>query len=185
MLLTLRGTPFLYYGEEIGMRDISLKRSEILDPPGKRYWPFHKGRDGCRSPMQWENTPYGGFSPAKTWLPVHPNFQVRNVASQQKDPTSMLNFTRNLIRLRREKDALRHGDFKLLTENPRDVLAYLRQTPEQTILVALNFKMRSTNLENIPSGKWNLLHSTARNSVPENAQRLQLAPYEVVILEAV
>ena len=60
--LTLRGTPFLYYGEEIGMRDISLKHSEILDPPGKKYWPFYKGRDGCRSPMQWNDSSYAGFS---------------------------------------------------------------------------------------------------------------------------
>ena len=53
LLLTLRGTPFMYYGEEIGMRDIKLRRREILDPPGKRYWPIYKGRDGCRAPMQW------------------------------------------------------------------------------------------------------------------------------------
>ena len=185
LLLTLRGTPFLYYGEEIGMRDISLRRSEILDPPGKRYWPFYKGRDGCRSPMQWENTPYAGFSPVKTWLPVHPNYQMRNVKAQQNNPTSMLNFTRNMIRLRRGNAALRCGDFKLLTERPRNVLAYLRQSPEQTILVALNFKNRSATLENIPPGKWNLLLSTARDPVPENAQRLQLAPYEVLMLESV
>ncbi|MGB9521780.1 MAG: alpha-amylase family glycosyl hydrolase, partial [Anaerolineales bacterium] len=61
-LLTLRGTPFLYYGEEIGMRDVPLKRQEILDPPGKKYWPIYKGRDGCRAPMQWDNGQYGGFS---------------------------------------------------------------------------------------------------------------------------
>ncbi len=64
--LTLRGTPFLYYGEELGMRDISIKRSEILDPPGKKYWPFYKGRDGCRAPMQWDDSTHAGFSATAT-----------------------------------------------------------------------------------------------------------------------
>ncbi|MFL7867735.1 MAG: alpha-amylase family glycosyl hydrolase, partial [Anaerolineales bacterium] len=140
MLLTLRGTPFLYYGEEIGMRDISLKRSEILDPPGQRYWPFYKGRDGCRAPMQWDDTPNAGFSSKKPWLPVHPDYTERNVKTQKEKPDSMLNFTRNLIKLRRENPALLRGDFTLLTETPKDTLAYLRQTLDQSNLVALNFR---------------------------------------------
>jgi alpha-glucosidase len=184
LLLTLRGTPFLYYGEEIGMRDIPLKRHEILDPPGKKYWPFYKGRDGCRSPMQWNASTHAGFSSAKPWLPVHSNYRVRNVETQQADPDSMLNFTRAIIKLRREKSALSRGDFKLLTTQPKDALAYLRQTSEQAILAALNFKDRTTTLENLPEGNWNLLHSTARNAVPENLQPLKLAPYEVLILES-
>ena len=183
MLLTLRGTPYLYYGEELGMRNISLKRSEILDPPGKRYWPFDKGRDGCRSPMQWDDSTYAGFSPAKPWLPVHPNHRVRNVEAQRRDSNSMLNFTRNLIQLRRANPALQRGDFIPLTPHPEDALAYLRQTPEQTILVALNFKNYASTLENIPSGKRILLYSTARASISENRQWLQLAPYEVLIVE--
>jgi alpha-glucosidase len=184
LLLTLRGTPFLYYGEEIGMRDIPLKRREILDPPGKKYWPFYKGRDGCRSPMQWDDSTYAGFSSAKPWLPLHPNYRVRNVEDQQADPASMLNFTRAIIKLRREMPALYRGDFKFLTAQPKDTLAYLRQTLKQTILVALNFKGRTTPLENLPEGNWNLLHSTVRNAIPENIQPLKLAPYEVLILES-
>ena len=185
LLLTLRGTPYLYYGEEIGMRNIALKRKEILDPPGKKYWSFYKGRDGCRSPMQWDDSAYAGFSSEKPWLPVHPNFRARNVKAQKADPGSMLNFTRNVIKLRREKPALYRGDFALLTKQPRDVLAYLRRTPEQTILVALNFKDTKTDFEGIPVGKWTLLHSSSRDSIAENTQRLQLAPYEVLILESV
>lgn len=184
LLLTLRGTPYLYYGEEIGMRDIALKRSEILDPPGKKYWPFYKGRDGCRSPMQWDDSVNAGCSPAKTWLPVHLNFRVRNVAAQQKDPNSILNFTREIIKLRREKCALHRGDFTLLTTKPKDILAYLRHTAGQTVLVALNFKNRPITLEGIPAGKWKVLHSTARNVIAEDAQRMQLSPYEVLILES-
>jgi alpha-glucosidase len=183
LLLTLRGTPYLYYGEEIGMRDIPLKRGEILDPPGKRYWPFYKGRDGCRSPMQWDDSVNAGCSPVQTWLPAHPNHQVRNVEAQQVDPNSMLNFTREIINLRREKPALHRGDFALLTTQPKDILAYLRKTEEQTILVALNFKNRAAILKNVPEENWSLLHSTSRDSLIEKLQQLQLAPYEVLILE--
>jgi alpha-glucosidase len=183
LLLTLRGTPYLYYGEEIGMRDIPLKRGEILDPPGKRYWPFYKGRDGCRSPMQWDDSTYAGFSSAKPWLPVHPNYRVRNVEAQKADSNSMLNFTREIINLRREKPALHRGDFVLLTTQPKEILAYLRKTEEQTILVALNFKNRTAILKNVPEENWSLLHSTSRDSLTEDTQQLQLAPYEVLILE--
>ena len=188
MLLTLRGTPYLYYGEEIGMRDISLKRSEIMDPPGKKYWPFYKGRDGCRSPMQWDDSTYAGFSSTKPWLPVHPNYRTRNVKTQQADPGSMLNFTRDLIKLRREKPALHHGTFTLLTEQPKDSLAYLRETSEQKILVALNFRNRQTpvgakHASPLQGTKWNLLFSTFGVTTPENTASLQLNPYEVLILE--
>lgn len=184
LLFTLRGTPYLYYGEEIGMRDISLKRSEILDPPGRKYWPFYKGRDGCRSPMQWDGSTNAGFSSAKTWLPIHPNHRVRNVETQRGDPNSMLNFTRHIIKLRRENPALHQGDFTLLTIQPKDTLAYLRQTPKNTLLVALNFKNRMTTIESLPEGKWNMLYSTARVSVPESVQSFQLSPYEVLIMES-
>lgn len=190
LLLTLRGTPFLYYGDEIGMRDISLRRDEILDPPGKRHWPFYKGRDGCRSPMQWDDSANAGFSSVQPWLPVHSNYQVRNAKSQKADPDSMLNFTREIIKLRRENPALHRGDFSLLTAQPKDTLAYLRQTPEQTILVALNFKDRPVGVQEISPEKWNLLFSTAhdvgdqfRVALPVGS--LQLAPYEVLILESV
>ena len=84
MLLTLRGTPFLYYGEEIGMRDIRVRRKDILDPIGKRYWPIFKGRDGCRAPMQWDTSRNAGFSNGEPWLPVHPNYTHRNADAQSK-----------------------------------------------------------------------------------------------------
>ncbi|GAB4421818.1 MAG: alpha-glucosidase family protein [Anaerolineales bacterium] len=183
LLLTLRGTPFLYYGEEIGMRDILLKRSQLLDPVGKRYWPFNKGRDGCRSPMQWNASENAGFSSVKPWLPVHPNHKKRNVENQQADPASMLNFTRQLIQLRKENPALQRGNFTLLTEQPKDVLAYLRSSEEQTILIALNFKNRPSELKNIPAGEWSLLHSSARTSAPKSEQSLSLAPHEVLLLK--
>ena len=138
LLLTLRGTPFLYYGEEIGMRDISLARHEILDPPGKYYWPFFKGRDGCRSPMQWNALSNAGFSHAKPWLKIHPNYTRRNVETQQADPNSLFHLTRQLIILRRAYPALRRGKLAFL-EAPRGTLSYTRTHASEKLAVVLDF----------------------------------------------
>jgi len=188
MLLTLRGTPFMYYGEEIGMRDVRLRRSEIMDPPGKRFWPLYKGRDGCRSPMQWDDSSFAGFSTARPWLPVHSNFSKRNVVAQESDPASLLNLTKKLIALRKEYPALRRGEFVSLTPNPRQALVYLRQTAGQKLLVALNFanKMVHVSVEPSLEGDWQLLLSTARTDMPRmDGKGIELAPHEVCVLEAV
>jgi alpha-glucosidase len=174
LLLTLRGTPYLYYGEEIGMRDIHLRRSEILDPPGKSYWPLYKGRDGFRAPMQWDGSLYAGFSTTQPWLPVHPDYLHRNVLAQQADPGSLFNFTKSLLHLRKKTPALRYGDFVPLETSP-GILAYLRTTPEQTVLVAMNFKGRPAKIT-LPEGKWDLLFSSHAGSTEAAAS---LEPYEV------
>ena len=171
LLLTLRGTPFLYYGEEIAMRDISLKRSEILDPPGRKYWPIYKGRDGCRSPMQWNDEPFAGFSNTRPWLPVHPDYAQRNVAAQQADPHSMFNFTKDLLRLRKETPALRRGSYTPL-QTPHGTLAYIRQTDDQSVLVAMNFSKRQVNMDQ-PAGDWRVIFSTAEDA------RGSLSPYQI------
>lgn len=139
LLLTLRGTPFLYYGEEIGMRDIPIRRQDILDPVGRLYWPFYKGRDGCRSPMQWEGTVNAGFSKFKPWLPVHINYQERNVAKQQNDANSLLSFYRRMIQVRKENSALQNGSMAVLPSENKYVLSFLRSDNEQQVLVICNF----------------------------------------------
>ncbi len=138
LLLTLRGTPYMYQGEEIGMRDIPLKYKEIVDPPGRKYWPFYPGRDGCRSPMQWNDSTHAGFSVAKPWLKVHKNFLHRNVAAQEHDPGSLLNFTRKLIDLRKKHPSLYQGEF-LPIQSSHKILAYIRKAGEESILVVCNF----------------------------------------------
>jgi alpha-glucosidase len=186
LLLTQRGTPYLYYGEEIGMRDIAVRRSEIKDPIGKRYWPFYKGRDGCRAPMQWNDSPYAGFSAVKPWLPPHPNYPQRNAAAQIADEHSLFHFYRKLIRLRRELPALRRGLFQPLTFEPRALLAYLRQTGDQTVLVALNFSRRPVRLHLSPAlarRRWRLLLSNRRQELPEfSTAALLLQPEEACLL---
>ncbi|MBU0934802.1 MAG: DUF3459 domain-containing protein [Spirochaetes bacterium] len=141
LLLTLRGTAFLYYGEEIGQRDIQLKRKEIMDPPGRYYWPLYKGRDGCRAPMQWDASTHAGFSSAKPWLPPHPDYRQRNVAAQQADPESLLSLTKELIRLRRKHPALHRGTLEFLPA-PAGCLAYRRTDGSEVLDVCLKFSKK-------------------------------------------
>jgi len=182
LLMTTYGTPFLYYGEEIGMRDISLGRKEILDPLGKYYWPFIKGRDGCRAPMQWDASANSGFSAGKPWLKIHSNFIQRNVAAQESDPDSLLNFSRKLISLRREYRALRDGGVLFLEPEQKDVLACLRLSSGETILVALNFSADRKKLD-LPPGDWHSLLSTSGRE-GKISEKVALAAYEVCLMRS-
>lgn len=176
MLLTLKGTPFIYYGEEIGMRDIPIrKKSDVLDPIGKRFWPIFKGRDGCRSPMQWDSSPNAGFSQAAPWLPVHKNYTKRNVAQQSADPDSLLNFVKKLISIRRAEPALQHGDFIPLVEEPRFILAFKRVFDQDNVIVILNFSSRKLDFE-LPDGEYQSLmdDSTASGSIALDPYQVQL-----------
>jgi alpha-glucosidase len=180
LLLTLRGTPFLYYGDEIGMRNLPLRREEILDPPGKYYWPFYKGRDVCRAPMQWDGSRYAGFSNSKPWLKVHPDSAQRNVAAQRSNPDSLFTFTRKLIALRKEFPALRQGDL-VSRPAPHGSLIYQRRSEGQTIQVMLNFTRKTIPLpreEAEEYKRWELLLSTSQ----EGTFHWQLKPNEGVLL---
>jgi len=147
MLLTVRGTPFLYYGEEIGMRDGKFKKNEVLDPAGLLYWPLYKGRDGCRTPMQWDASTNGGFSTTKPWLPVNLDFIQRNVEKQNKDDQSLLSFYKKLLKLRKEHVALMQGDFEMATKYPANTLVYFRCVAEEQIMIALNFDDRQKQID--------------------------------------
>ena len=188
MLLTLRGTPFLYYGEEFGMQNTPIPRSEIQDPLGKHYWPFHPGRDIEWTPMQWSAEANAGFTTGRPWLRLNKDYRTRNVAAQHADPNSVLNFVRQLLRLRRESVALRRGSYAPLIRRPVNGLAYLRQSPDQTMLVALNFFGFETTLaldEPLPASRWRV----RLTGVGGERERLQdraihLAPFEACVLEA-
>src|SRR3984885_10687316 len=139
LYLTLRGTPIMYYGEEIGMKTTPPTRKEdVKDPIGRTGWPEEKGRDGERTPMQWDDDANAGFSQAKPWLPVPPTYKTYNVASERKDPSSILNVYRHLLRLRRENPALREGEYVALNEDDPNVLSYLRKYKNEAVLVVLN-----------------------------------------------
>jgi len=139
--LTLRGTPFMYYGEEIGLRNIKVPKVIAADPPARRasllfpWW----NRDQARGPMPWSPGPGGGFTTGQPWLPLAPDWDSRNVAAQDADPDSLLSYYRRLLWLRKATPALNAGTFHLADAGHRDVLAYWRRSPDGTAFVALNF----------------------------------------------
>ena len=181
ILLTLRGTPYVYQGEEIGMRDVPLNYKEIVDPPGRKYWPLYPGRDGCRSPMQWDASTHAGFSKSKPWMRVHKNHKQRNVASQENDPNSLLTFTRNLIDLRRKYACLYRGDF-IPVQASRHILAFIRKHAEESLLILCNFSKKKQSFP-LPGGVTleHKLISTNSTSPAEENRILDLRPYEVLV----
>lgn len=126
ILLTLRGTVLMYQGEELGLPEADLAREDIKDPVGDLYFPFAKGRDGCRTPMPWEEgKPHAGFTSGTPWLPMPESHLTRSVEAQEKDLTSVLHFTRAAIALRKSDAALTWGAIRF-EEGPDGVLIYER-----------------------------------------------------------
>jgi len=139
LYLTLRGTPIMYYGEEIGMKTTPPTRKEdVKDPIGKLGWPKEKGRDGERTPMQWNDTENAGFTTGTPWLPVPPTYKTHNVATESNDPNSILDFYKSVLKLRHSNVALMDGSYTPLNEDDPNVLSYLRIYKDQVVLVALN-----------------------------------------------
>ena len=185
MQLTVRGTPYLYYGEEIGMRDINLARSQIQDPVGKRYWPFNKGRDGCRSPMQWSSKLNAGFTTGEPWLPVNKDYPVRNLASQSASPASLLSFYKQMIKLRQAYPALNAGNLEMIQAENEDLLVYQRQAGDQKMLIILNFSKEINNypLQTDNFNRWELLFAGNESRTSQMAESdVHLPGYGFAIL---
>jgi len=146
LLLTTRATPQMYYGEEIGMRTTDPARKEdVHDPIGKLGWPKEKGRDGERTPMQWDASKNAGFTTArKPWLPIPPSADRYNVAAESNDRESILNFYKRLLALRQGNPALRDGPYISLNPTDPNVLSFLRKTPSgDSVLVVLNMSAQT------------------------------------------
>jgi len=138
LLLTLRGTPTLYYGDEIGMRQVAIPPERVRDPFEKNVPGHGLGRDGARTPMQWDGGAYAGFSAVEPWLPVAEDAGTFNLERQRADAGSLFNLYRKLIALRRAHAALRLGTYRAI-ETGGDVMLYAREAGDQRIVVALNF----------------------------------------------
>ena len=137
--LTLRGTPIMYYGEEIGMENNDpIRKEDVKDPIGRTGWPQEKGRDGERTPMQWNAAPNAGFSKTIPWLPVPPSYQTHNVAAESKDPNSVLSIYKKVLALRHTNEALLEGSYTALNDSDPNVMSYLRSYKGKAVLVALN-----------------------------------------------
>ncbi len=137
LLLTLRGTPTMYYGDELGMLDVRIPPERVQDPFEKNVPGIGAGRDPCRTPMQWDASVSAGFSVVEPWLPVADNFSELNVESETADPTSILNLYRQLLRIRKAHSALSVGSYQPVAASG-DLLAYIRAHADERFLVALN-----------------------------------------------
>jgi alpha-glucosidase len=185
--LTLRGTAVMYYGEELGMQNYGpLRKEDVKDPIGVLGWPKEKGRDGERTPMQWTAGANAGFSTGKPWLPVAPSATTRNVETESKDPKSMLAFYRRLLGLRKTESALRDGTYVAMGNDP-NVLAYLRRSKDDAVIVVLNVSAtpQTLSVELAPQGLAGA-HATTLVSNgaddPKGAfKTIRLAPYGVYI----
>ena len=208
LVLTLQGTPFLYYGEEIGMANLALTAlDQVQDTALLRQYrlltevyglphaeaeqvALRHTRDRCRSPLQWTGGPNAGFCPPEVapWLPVHANHAAGvNVAAQAGDPRSLLAFYRRLLALRRATPALVAGDYHVLHPHSEPYLAFLRHDPAtgQTCLVVLNFAAEAQTVIFDPAGRRPglLFSSEERAELPFARNQFHCAPFEVLIAE--
>jgi alpha-glucosidase len=182
LLLTLRGTPFIYYGEEIGMQDVAISRSQAWDVAFDG-----SSRDTSRTPMHWSGDTHAGFSEHRPWLPLSPDYRDRNVAEQLGDPHSVLSFYRKLIALREEVHALLYGSWEPLLRRPREALVYLRKDTDGCALVVLNFSAETLRVDlddPLPAKRWTPRVSTRRAALGweiSMGRTLRVAPYEATV----
>ncbi|HEY0602851.1 MAG TPA: alpha-amylase family glycosyl hydrolase, partial [Herpetosiphonaceae bacterium] len=183
LLLTLRGTPTLYYGDEIGMSDVEIPPDQVYDPFEKNVPGMGLGRDPERTPMQWDASANAGFTEGQPWLPLAPDYQQINVARELDDPTSMLTLYRRLIELRRAEDALAVGDYAGVPAEG-ELLAYVRSYGERRLLIVLNLgsQPQTFDLSSLSAGRVRL--STHLDRDDETAvDRLSVRPDEGLIVE--
>ncbi|MFP8882059.1 MAG: alpha-amylase family glycosyl hydrolase [Myxococcota bacterium] len=180
LLLTQRGTPFLYYGEEIGMRNVEIPTDRLRDPVALNIHP-KAGRDPERTPMQWEAGQGAGFSEAEPWLPNGSDAGVRNVAGQREDPASLLCFYRDMLALRRATPALYRGSYRSL-EAPADVLAYEREFDGARVWVVLNFGNTAARIDLADFPVAGGLRSTFGSALPDRTGGVELAAAEGLVL---
>jgi len=184
LLLTLRGTPTLYYGDEIGMRDVPVTPEQVMDPWEKRVPGLNLGRDPERSPMPWDSSAHAGFTPptAHPWLPMAADARERNVAAELRDSGSMLSLTKALLRLRCRHPALHLGSYRPVASAPTEVFAYLREQNEDRVLVALNFAAHPVTLA-LPEPARALLAGTHAGVRLATKEEIALRAHEGVVIE--
>lgn len=200
-LLTMKGTPYFYYGDEIGMSNIrfdtiddyqdinTLNRYELLKQQGVDLDTFienekEASRDNGRTPMQWENSENAGFSAATPWLKVHPNHKNGlNVAEQEKDETSVLNYFKKMVQLRKDHLGLVYGDYQLLLEDNEQVYVYTRSMDDENYLILLSFSEESTQfeLDNFANATLGLLISNDQHVALQGSSSFQLNPYQACV----
>ncbi|MFC5740185.1 alpha-glucosidase family protein [Dyella tabacisoli] len=145
MLCSLRGSACIYQGEELALTEADLPYEALQDPYGIAFWPSFKGRDGCRTPMPWDDSDHAGFSHAAPWLPIADEHRVLAVAQQERDPHSALSLFRAFMHWRKDQPALRWGDIDFI-DTPEPVLAFTRSVAGDTVLAAFNLSGQAVDL---------------------------------------
>ncbi|WP_105212908.1 alpha-glucosidase family protein [Pseudoalteromonas sp. T1lg22] len=146
LLASLRGSVCMYQGEELGLGEASVAFEDLQDPYGITFWPNFKGRDGCRTPMPWQDTEQGGFSSAKPWLPLSPAHLLNNVASQQQEQDSILKAYQEFMHWRRSQSVLLEGDIAFI-DSDEPILAFRRQHQGKTLLCYFNLAAQSAQID--------------------------------------
>jgi alpha-glucosidase len=187
LLLDLRGTPFLYYGEEIGMVDVAIPRDEIIDPPARIAGPDFPwwNRDQCRTPMPWSAGPGAGFTTGRPWLRIGADAARRNVAAASADPGSVLATYRRLLAARRSLEALRRGDYRTLDAGHPDVFAWRRSTADSSAVVVVNFATAARQVRvPWPDARRPVVGTHLEPANPTADGELILRPLEGIVLAA-
>jgi alpha-glucosidase len=191
MLFASRGTSLFYYGDEIGMKTTPPERKEdVKDPVGLTGWPKDKGRDGERTPMQWDASPNAGFTTGTPWLPVPPTYTTVNVKAGEGNPNSLLAWYRGLIRLKKTNPVMAHGENVMLDENNSKVLSWMRQGPgSRPVVVSVNLSAdpQTVNLTGgsagLKPGPVKTLMKSPAGVDPSSLDRIELGAFGVFIGE--
>jgi alpha-glucosidase len=182
LLLTLRGTPTLYYGDEIGMADVPVPVDQIQDPWALREPGIGVGRDPVRTPMQWDRSHCAGFSTTRPWLPLADNWAEQNVETLEREPFSILSLYKRLLALRRSHEALRLGRYQTLN-CADDVFGFARSSGKERLIVLLNFSQERRRVSLDKRDRATVLLSTARDRSGERIEsQITLDPNEALIV---
>jgi len=192
VLFASRGAALFYYGDEIGMKTTPPKRKEdVKDPIGVKGWPKEKGRDGERTPMQWDASPHAGFTSGTPWLPVPPSANDINVAAQKGKPDSLFAWYQGLIRLKKTVPAFARGANIMLDTENANVLSWARQAQgAPQVFVSVNFTaepqtvhLGSSSAAGVKARKLKTLFKSPGAPDPESLSEIELGPYGVYIGE--
>jgi len=201
-LLSMRGTPYTYYGDELGMTNIDMpKIEEYVDvsaigdynrakAEGEDMDQFMKklnfnSRENARTPMQWDSTKNGGFTEGKPWKKVNDNHQTINVVAQNKDPKSILNHFRKMVKLRKDNPVLVYGQYQILQESHSEIYAYTRTLDEQQVLVLLNFSKKQATITLEETTKTGTLLINNYDRLDAKEGQITLQPYQAIICELI
>lgn len=179
LVCSLRGSPCIYQGEELGLPEAALPFKSLRDPYGIAFWPNFKGRDGCRTPMPWDESEHGGFSTATPWLPVPEEHRALCVARQALDRHSTLNGFRAFLRWRKAHPALLWGDIRFV-EVGEPVLAFVRSCGESRIFAAFNLSTQAVEVDLPEFGRLRQIESVGLHEGELNGDRLRLPGHGAV-----